>query len=386
MPVFTHITNARVVLEDQTIDDGSVLIEGGVIRAVCPQSVPPQTKQVDAHGMVLMPGMIDLHTDAIESIAEPRPGVMVPMPFAVRQADRQSASMGLTTVYHSLSFSGRELGFRNDAMAAELARVIAAYSSRGGVDHRVHARYEVTNAEAMPLLAGLLEEGVCSLVSLMDHTPGQGQFQTMASYRDYLQRRYAFDEAELAVVLEDKQTASVGAWDRAQALVDAAKAHGVAIASHDDDSAERVAMMLELGVSVCEFPINAEAGQAIREAGAHAMVGSPNAFRGGSHSSAGMRAMDALDQGFADCLCSDYVPSTMLPAVWSVQRELGWPLHQTVATVTRHPAEAAGLDDRGVIQAGKRADLMLVADQDPYPGVARVWSAGLEVYKALMSG
>ncbi|MEM6554150.1 MAG: alpha-D-ribose 1-methylphosphonate 5-triphosphate diphosphatase, partial [Planctomycetota bacterium] len=343
----TLIHHARLVLPDQVVDDGTLLIEDDTIASICPES-DVADEHVDARGQVLMPGMIDLHSDAIESEIEPRPGVMLPTPFAIQQIDRRSAALGLTTVYHSLSFSGKELGLRNDKLAANVARAVHAYAQTPNpcIDHRVHARYEVTNDGAMTLLKELLAEEVLSLLSLMDHTPGQGQFQTMESYHNYLAKRYDYDAEALGTVIAEKLTAADGAWERATQLVESAQQHRVPLASHDDDSARRVQMMVDLGVSVCEFPINPEAGEAIKASGRHALVGSPNVFRGGSQSS-GMRAIDALEAGHADCLCSDYVPSTMLPAVWRVCNELGHSLPEAVRLVTLNPAEAVDLHDRG---------------------------------------
>lgn len=373
----TLIENARLVLRDEIVQDGTLLIDGTTISAICPHDPGLVDCRLDAKGRVLMPGMIDLHSDAIESEAEPRPGVMLPMDFAIQQIDVRSASLGLTTVYHSLSFSGRELGLRNDALAADLARAIHRYAGEGPtcIDNRVHARYEVTNDAAMDLLKSLLAEGVLSLLSLMDHTPGQGQFQTMQAYHSYLTKRYAYDEQALGAVIEKKITAADGAWDRAAQLVEAAKSHAVTLASHDDDSAQRVQMMDAMGVSLCEFPINDDAGKAIADLGHHALVGAPNVFRGGSQSS-GMRASDAIQRGYANCLCSDYSPATMLPAVWRISQELDLPLYEAVAIATANPARAANLEDRGQLKAGLRADLLLVDDRGTYPRVVQTWFAG----------
>ncbi|MEM9418139.1 MAG: alpha-D-ribose 1-methylphosphonate 5-triphosphate diphosphatase [Planctomycetota bacterium] len=372
----TLIHHARLVLPDEVIDNGSLLIEGDTIASICPES-DLADEHIDAGGQVLMPGMIDLHSDAIESEIEPRPGVMLPTPFAIQQIDRSSAALGLTTVYHSLSFSGKELGLRNDKLAANVARAVHTYAQTPNpcIDNRVHARYEVTNDAAISVLQELLAEDVLSLLSLMDHTPGQGQFQTMESYHNYLAKRYAYNTEVLGTVIAEKLTASDGAWERATQLVESAKQHNVPLASHDDDSASRVQMMVDLGVSLCEFPINTEAGEAIKEVGEHALVGSPNVFRGGSQSS-GMRAIDAIEAGHADCLCSDYVPSTMLPAVWRVCAELGHSLPDAVRLVTLNPAEAVHLPDRGRLAPGLRADLFLVNDEGEYPAVTRTWSRG----------
>ncbi|MGB1126670.1 MAG: alpha-D-ribose 1-methylphosphonate 5-triphosphate diphosphatase [Phycisphaeraceae bacterium] len=381
------IENARLVLPENTVQDGSLVIEGSRITEICPSESSRVGRRVDAKGRIVMPGMIDLHSDAIESEAEPRPGVMLPMPFAIQQIDLRSASLGLTTVYHSLSFSGRELGLRNDRLAAELARSIHHYAStdQACIDNRVHARYEITNDDAIELLEGLLAEDVLSLLSLMDHTPGQGQFQTMEAYHDYLAKRYAYDQQALGTVIQEKISAADGAWDRSSRLIEAAKNHGVALASHDDDSAHRVQMMDALGVQLCEFPINDEAGQAIADLGHHALVGSPNVFRGGSQSS-GMRAIDAIGNGYADCLCSDYVPSTMLPAVWRISKDLDLPLHEAVAMATSNPAEAAGLHDRGQLSPGRRADLLIVDDAGDYPRVSQTWSSGRCVFTTEPNG
>lgn len=374
----TLIHNAVLVLPDEVVENGSLLIAGACIEAVCPRA-PDADRHVDAAGRVLMPGMIDLHTDAIEAEIEPRPGVRLPAAFAISQIDQRSAALGLTTVYHSLSFSGEELGLRSDALAAALARDIHDFGPNGCIDNRVHARYEITNHAAIPVLESLLDRDAIALLSLMDHTPGQGQFQTIESYHRYLVKRYAHDAEALEIVIARKLEAVDGAWERASRLIRRARDRAVPLASHDDDSRERVAAMLELGVSICEFPVNDEAGAAIRDAGRHALVGSPNVFRGGSQSS-GMRAVDAIGASYADCLCSDYVPSTMLPAVWRVRRELGYSLPRAVALATRNPAAAARLADRGIIADGRRADLILVRDDGPYPRVTRTWSRGRCVF------
>ncbi|MEM9882388.1 MAG: alpha-D-ribose 1-methylphosphonate 5-triphosphate diphosphatase [Planctomycetota bacterium] len=372
----TLIHHARLVLPDEVIDDGSLLIEDGTIASLCPAS-DMADEHIDARGQVLMPGMIDLHSDAIESEIEPRPGVMLPTPFAIQQIDRSSAALGLTTVYHSLSFSGRELGLRNDELAASVARAVHDFAQTPNtcIDNRVHARYEVTNDAAINVLQQLLHEDVLSLLSLMDHTPGQGQFQTMESYHNYLAKRYAYDAEALGTVIAEKLTAADGSWERAAQLVGSAKHHRVPLASHDDDSARRVQMMVDLGVSLCEFPVNPEAGEAIKEVGEHALVGSPNVFRGGSQSS-GMRAIDAIKAGHADCLCSDYVPSTLLPAAWRVCEDLGHSLPEAVRLVTLNPAEAVELHDRGRLAPDLRADLLLVNDDGEYPAVTHTWSRG----------
>lgn len=370
----TYLTGARVVLADGVLEDAAVLLEDGHIAAVNPES-GGAARAIDLAGLTLMPGLVDLHCDAIEKEVEPRPGVHFPLPFAAQQADRRNALAGITTVFHALSFADAELGVRSNTMAAGVVRALSDYRPHAIVDNRVHCRYEVTDPTAVAVLTGLIEEGAVHLLSLMDHTPGQGQFKSLAAYRDYLQRTYRTSGAEVDAIVERKHEAAAGAEARIRELASVAGTRGVALASHDDDNRERVATMQALGITISEFPVNLDTARAAREAGMVTVFGAPNALRNRSQSGS-MKALEAVAADVADCLCADYSPATLLSAVFTLHREHGLGLADATALATRHPARAAGLDDRGDIAEGRRADLIAVDARAPHPDVRHLWREG----------
>lgn len=372
-----YLTGAQVVLENETLKDAAVLIADGHIVAIDPAS-SAGAQEIDLRGHTLMPGMIDLHCDALEKEAEPRPGVHFPFDFACAQADKRNAAAGITTIYHALSFANAELGVRNNVTAAELARAVHAWQEHALVDNRVHARYEITDPTAPEVLNELLSHDEIHLMSFMDHTPGQGQFKSIDAYRNFQTRTYKKDEAEFEALLAEKLAQGAGAEGRMQQLAQHARELGIPLASHDDDRPEKVEVVKDLGVSVSEFPINLETAKAARAAGLSTLFGAPNVVRGKSQSGS-MRALDAVREGVADCLCGDYSPAALLPAVLQLPELAGIQLHQAVALVTCNPARAVSLDDRGAIAVGKRADLLAVRYLGGLPQVSRVWSAGLPV-------
>jgi alpha-D-ribose 1-methylphosphonate 5-triphosphate diphosphatase len=376
----TLLTGARVVLPAETRDNVAILIEKGAIAALDPASTNG-ARVIDMTGRTLMPGMIDLHCDALEKEVEPRPNVHFPLDFACAQADKRNAAAGITTVFHALSFANHELGVRNNAFAAEIARAVQAWQPHALVDNRVHARYEVTDETAPPVLAALLEAGDAHLISFMDHTPGQGQFRDVAAYRAYLASTYKKSEAELDTIMAAKLAAAESAFARMNDLAAVARAHGVAIASHDDDSPEKVEAVAALGAAISEFPVNVETARAARARGLATLFGAPNVLRGKSQSG-NMRALDAVLEGVADCLCGDYSPAALLPSVLKLPDLAPIALHEAVALVTRNPARAAGLTDRGEISPGKRADLIAVKWLGGLPQVERVWVRGAPAYSA----
>lgn len=375
-----YLTGARVVLKTEVIEDAAILIEDDVIAAINPGS-GNGAEVIDLRGQTLIPGMIDLHCDALEKEVEPRPNVHFPLDFASAQADKRNAAAGVTTVFHALSFANEELGVRNNAFAASVARAVHAWNPHGLIDNRVHCRYEVTDPTAPEVLLELMEADEMHLLSVMDHSPGQGQFKDIAAFRDYLSRTYKKSETELDSLVANKLAQAEGAMDRIRTLVDAAKARNIHVASHDDDTPEKVETLHRLGVGISEFPINLESARAARERGMSTVFGAPNILRGKSQSGA-VRALDAVLAGVADCLCADYHPATLIVAVFRLPELAGISLPEAVRLVTTNPAHAAGLDDRGEIAVGRRADLVSVAHINGLAQTSRVFCAGKPVFEA----
>ncbi|MCW5626337.1 MAG: alpha-D-ribose 1-methylphosphonate 5-triphosphate diphosphatase [Burkholderiales bacterium] len=375
----TYLTHARVVLADEVLDDAAVLLEDDRIVAVNSASVNG-AKEIDLQGRWLIPGLVDLHCDALEKEIEPRPNVHFPLAFAIANADKRNAAAGITTVYHALSFAHDELGVRNVELASDVARAIHAYRARGLVDNRVHARYEMTDPSGATVLARLIADGDLELLSFMDHTPGQGQYKTLEVYRDYIVRTYHRSRDEADRMAHEKMAGRGAAWARVEQLAALALRRGVRIASHDDDSAARVQSMGALGVSVSEFPINLEAARAARERGITTVFGAPNILRGASQSGS-MRALEAVENGVADSLCADYAPAAMLVAAFKLPSVSALDVPAAVRLVTRSAARAVGLEDRGEIAPGLRADLVVVTEVSGFPQATHTWSAGRLAYR-----
>jgi len=370
-----HLENARIVTPEG-VRRGALTIGDGRIVAL-DADAPRGAVRLDLGGDLLLPGLIDLHGDAIEKEVEPRPNAFFPLPVALDAIDRRMAAAGVTTAFHGISFAEGELGVRDVAFAETLARALHGFS--GAVDHRVHVRYELTDAGSEARVTRLIEEGVASLLSFMDHTPGQGQFRDAAAYGAYLSRVYGAAEGDIAGKISAKQAEAGNLAARVRRLADHARPRGVALAGHDDEGAERIAFMADVGAGVSEFPLDLATAQAARAAGLLTLFGAPNVLRGRSQSGA-LSAREAIAAGVAGALCSDYAPQAMLPALGVLTGEMGLGWAEAAHLMAGAPARAAGLADRGEIGLGKRADLIRVRDRGGALSVAAVWVAGAQVY------
>ena len=366
------LTHADIITPDSLARDGSLVIEDGRIASI---GGPARGPERNLEGAILMPGLIDLHCDAIEKELEPRPGVLMPHDFAIHQIDSRNLVAGITTIFHCFSFAGEELGVRNPELATLVARRVHQMKNALSVRNRIHARFEVSHPDAMPLVIELLGEGVIELLSFMDHTPGQGQFQEEGAYKRFLMRTYHKSDEEAVALIEAKVSEEDRILGAMETLSRRASRSGVRLISHDDDSPEKVRQMYDLGIRISEFPVTMEAGVEARQRGMHSVVGAPNVVRGRSQSR-GISALEAISKGAADCLCSDYIPATMLPAIFRVAEHLDWDLPRSVALATRNPAEAAGLNDRGRIAEGQTADLVSVQVTNGVPALHGAWVGG----------
>ncbi len=353
------ITTVDIVTPETVIHDGSLLVEDGRIVAICPVA-PAFDRELEGGGALCLPGLIDLHCDALEKEVEPRPRVAFEHGFALANSDRRNLNAGITTVYHAISFAGGEWGVRDPRIAEAVVREVRGF--RGLVDHKVHARYEVTDDGSEEPVASLLRDKQVELLSFMDHSPGQGQFAELAAYVAYMTRTYHVSEAEAVAIGSSKIESRKLAPARMARLAALAREHGIALASHDDDTPEKVAEMAALGVTISEFPIGLAAAQAAVAAGMVTLFGAPNVLRGRS-SGGNVRALDVILAGACTGLCADYHPPSLLAAALKLPQISPLGLHHAVNLVSLAPARAAGLADRGAIAVGQRADLLLVRDE-----------------------
>ncbi len=374
------IENARVVTPHETLAGASLKIESGVIAAIKAGKINSGAPRVDARGGYLLPGFVDLHSDAIEKEIEPRPGTFFPNNIAIIELDKKLAACGVTTSYHALSFAEGEIGVRSNKKAAQIITDIHRLAPQLKINTKVHARYEITDPLALPYLEELLGSGKIQLLSFMDHTPGQGQFKEVASFKDYFGTVYGKTDAELDKIIDQKLLAQASMHAVIERLAATAKSLNIPMASHDDDSAAKIRWLRQMGIGISEFPVNLEALKAAREAGIYVCLGAPNALRGNSRLG-NLSAREAIFSGLADIVCSDYTPMALLHAVFTLHLLGNLPLHQSVNLVSLNPAQAAGLaGSRGSLEAGKRADLMVVDASGEVPRILKTYVSGGEVY------
>jgi alpha-D-ribose 1-methylphosphonate 5-triphosphate diphosphatase len=377
----TVIGNARVVLADRVIEHGWVAIANGRIAEFGDGAAPAGSE--NAAGDLIMPGLVELHTDALEAHFVPRPKVLWDPIAAVISYDGQLATSGITTVLDSLRVWSEEGAGGVDGKAGVLAEAIA--SARDGAllraDHFLHLRCEIPMPTVVAEAKELVGRPDVRLMSLMDHTPGQRQFRDEGKLRDYYRgkgggrtdaeldvifaRRFAYQKAHAATNLRE--------------IVALARRYDIPLASHDDTTEENVAEAVKERIAVAEFPTTMEAARGLHEAGINILMGAPNVVRGGSHSG-NIAAVDLAQEGLLDILSSDYVPSSLLMGALQLpQRVPAIDLAAAVRTVTKAPAEAVGLSDRGEIAPGKRADLIRVHIARDVPVVRSVWREGRRV-------
>lgn len=382
--IVKRIRNAVLVLPDRLFQ-GDLLLEDGRIREIVdePVGAPGSAEEgvVNAEGCYVIPGLIDMHSDAIEKEMQPRPNTLFPLRMSFFDLEKKLAGGGITTMFHSLSLTGGT-GLRDNETMANTVKAIAALAEeRYMIRHRVHVRYELTNLDGLPIVHRLLDQHVVGLLSLMDHTPGQGQFSQPGAYENYMMRSYGIQGKEADdMVARLRQKQQLIDWRAVAELARKAADSGIPIASHDDDSIERAESMKRLGVTIHEFPISLEVAAYCAHAGYSVCVGAPNIVRGMSHSH-NLSAMEAIEARAATMICSDYLPTALLPAVWKAAEAIG-SLPQAVRYATLHPAEALRLsDDYGSIEVGKMADLVVVAVEADFPRVKRTIVGGQLVYE-----
>ncbi len=373
----TVFTNARIVTAD-TVFGGSVCVADGRISDIGP-GISMSGSTVDLEGDYLLPGFVELHTDNLEKHFSPRPGVSWPAVPAVVAHDAQIACSGITTVFDALSIGDLNPDSVRLRHLKRMAEAIDDARERGllRAEHLLHLRCEVSHEEVLRIFESYVDSANVRLVSLMDHTPGQRQFAQIDKYKQYYKGKYGFTDEAIDEFIADKRRAQqLYSEQHRSCLVERCRARGITLASHDDATEEHVDEAIRDGVAIAEFPTTLVAARKASEAGLGVLMGAPNVVLGGSHSG-NVSATELARQGVMDILSSDYVPSSMVQGAFRLWAEgATQSLPDAVATISLNPARAAGLDDRGEIAPGKRADLVRVAVRDHTPIVVSAWRAG----------
>lgn len=377
------LSDFRIVLKDRVIENGALRVENGLIAEI--SETPVASAAIRGEGLILMPGMIDMHGDMIEREVEPRPNVRMPMEMGLRDLDRKLAGAGITTAYAAVSFTPASAygHLRSYEHTSEMIRALCRMRPALLVDHKIHARFEVTFPQALDVVKELVAEGSVDLISLCDHTPGQGQYRDLELHRRNIARDKGLSLEEAGIALDerirDREAAKGELGAVLRAITDHCALHAVPTASHDDDTAEKVGLMHHLGVDISEFPVTREAANEARTRGMTTLMGAPNVLRGKSYSG-NLSAREAHSEGLLDMLAADYHPSAMLPSALILGKTDPLGLAGAMRMVTLNVAQALGLEDRGEIAVGKIADLVVADDSDGTGYVRMTLRGGRPVY------
>ncbi len=373
------LTNAKLVLPDEIVE-GTLVVRDGVIVEAQPG---PSALGEDMAGDYILPGLVELHTDHLENHYGPRPGVRWDVMSALQSHDAQIATSGITTVFDCLRMGTDEESSWQPGEMRILADALDRAQSQGRLrsEHRLHLRCEVSSPDVVDEFSAFEGMKSVGLASLMDHAPGQRQFVTMDQFTLYYKtnRGLSDEEFERFVAERIARSEKYSRKNRMDIAL-ACKQQGIAIASHDDATLAHVAEAVRDGVAVAEFPTSVEAARASHDAGMSVLMGAPNVVRGKSHSG-NIAAHDLARAGLLDVLSSDYVPLSLIHAPFCLADEIDEiSLPAAIAMVTKTPAETVGLDDRGAIMSGKRADLVRVSRHDlQVPVVRSVWRGGRRI-------
>lgn len=372
------LSNARIVLRDEVIS-GTVVLRDGVIADVATGNAAGGE---DMEGDYIVPGLVELHTDHLEGHYAPRPGVRWNMLAAIQAHDAQIATSGITTVFdclrmgtdHDHGYDPGEMRLLADTLEA------AEGEQRLRAEHFIHLRCEVSSPQVLEDFESFAGHERVRLASLMDHAPGQRQFQTMDQYTLYYKTKRGLTDEEFERFVAERVAESERySTPNRKVIADYCTQAGITLASHDDATLDHVGEAIEQGVRLAEFPTSLAAAQASHEAGMSVLMGAPNVVRGGSHSG-NVAALDLARAGCLDVLSSDYIPFSLIHAAFSLTAgEDAIALPHAVAMITDTPARTVGLDDRGRIETGRRADLVRARLVDDVPVIRSVWRGGSRV-------
>ena len=374
----TILTHARLVLRD-CVMEGTVVLRDGVIDEVSPGR-SNAASAIDLDGDFLLPGIVDLHTDNLERQVQPRLNARWPSRSAMMAHDAQCAAAGVTTVFDALCLG--DLGFHQDRLRTFLDGVtdLDALSGSGLLksEHFLHLRCEMPAIDVLALVDPVAEHPLVRMISLMDHSPGFGQYADLDRYRA-LRRKDGISEASIEhrIIELTAQRERLRTPNR-RALLDRVAGLDLVLASHDDETEADIAANHADGIRIAEFPVTLAAAKAAKAVGMDVIMGAPNIVRGGSHSG-NVSAACLMRERAVDALASDYVPAALVEAAFQCVRDTGIPLPEAVAMVSDNAARIAGLRDRGRIEAGLRGDVVRVRLLGDLPVVRQVFRAGERV-------
>ncbi|MGG0410722.1 phosphonate metabolism protein PhnM [Peribacillus simplex] len=362
------IKNGKIITEDSILMDHDLLIKDDRICLIAPAGeieTSPEMEVLDALGGYVSPGFIDLHSDYIEHMTAPRPTSLMNFHLSLRETEKELITHGITTMFHSLSlYKSTEYAYKPIREPENVRKLIdlidQTHKMKHLVRHRFHARYEIDNLEDIESLKEYVLEKKVHLVSFMDHTPGQGQYRHLEIYRNTLRGYNDYSDEAIDVMIRTHQLKEKLTIERMKEIARLARENNIAVASHDDDSIEKLELVHSFGTSISEFPITLGIARKAQDMGMYTIAGAPNVLLGGSHSG-NLSASEAIQDGSIDILCSDYYPAALLHSMFELVENHGMDLVDMFKLVTINPAKAVKMENEiGSIHEGKKADILII--------------------------
>ncbi len=377
-------TNAQLVLQDEVVK-GSLTSQHGLIQHI-DQGLSSVSQAIDLQGDYLIPGLVEVHTDNFERHMMPRPKVRWDDSPALLAHDAEIAAAGITTVLDALGVGDADPDSVRGNDWDKVLNCISDFVERGVLraDHFLHVRCELPAPNTLELFRPFVGHDLVKIMSVMDHTPGQRQWENIEHAWIYFsgKKGWTKQKFEERVAMAQDAQARYAKPHRAY-LTQYCQDNQIALASHDDTTVAHVEEAFAEGATVCEFPTTVAAAQAARARNMLTIMGGPNVVRGGSHSG-NVSAIELAKLGLVDILSSDYVPGSLMSATVRLTETTDLSLPQAVALVSRNPAKSIGLHDRGSLEVGLRSDLVQVRminlpDGRHQPIVRAVWRGGVRV-------
>ncbi|KJZ89312.1 Metal-dependent hydrolase involved in phosphonate metabolism [Clostridium sp. IBUN22A] len=377
------LTNGKIITEEGIIEGYDILIENDIIKKICKNGEvdSDEIEVINAYGGFISPGFIDIHADYIENMSSPRPTSIMDFNLSLRETEKVLINTGITTMYHSLSLYGKDIfenkPIRSDENVIKLIDTIEnTQNKRHLIRHRFHARFEIDNVKGVERLKKYIRDGKINLLSFMDHTPGQGQYRNIETYRKTLKGYKDVTDSEIDEMIEERQFKDTITSETIEEIAHMAKDRNISIASHDDDSFDKIDFIKGIGATISEFPITMDVAKYAREKGMFTIAGAPNVLLGKSHSG-NLSASEAIKDNCIEILCSDYYPAAMLHSVFILNEKYNMDLCEMFKLITINPAKAVKIDNiLGSIKEGKKADILIIEKLEELPVITSVFVDG----------
>jgi len=378
------ITNGKIITENEILIGYDLIIQDDLIKEIKREGQISRSnfdELIDAKNCYVAPGFIDIHSDYIETMAAPRPSSIMNFSMSLREEEKILINQGITTMFHSITMDRNQLKnvpIRNPKYVEEIINTIYnIHKKKHLIRHRFHARIEIDNVNEIDNIKKYIEDEKVQLISFMDHTPGQGQYKNLEVYRKTLKGYRDISDEKIEEIINNSRRKEKITDKTIKEIVNIAMKKNISIASHDDDSVEKLKIVKDYGTKISEFPITLDVAKAAKDMDMFTVAGAPNVLLGGSHAG-NLCAIEAIKENCIDILCSDYYPAAMLYAVFTLNEKHGLDLGKMFNLVTINPAKAVNLDKTiGSIKEGKKADILIIEkSQNELPAITTVFVNG----------